>query len=392
MGQTGADRGCDGAVTRLTTKTPGGKPWLWTLLGWLTLCGVSCDRPPASGPNPPDPAASHLGLAVPDRGAYTGAYIDFGEQEDAVTLDGIEEFERLTGKHQAIIAFSSYWGEQNFPTAAAQIVTEYGSVPLIYWSPWDRPYREDLIILKGPDKFNLESILEGQWDAYIDQWADGAKALGKPLLVSLCNEMNGNWFPWSGSFYGGSRPIAGSVPQRYVGPAYFKRAYRYIVDRVRARGAANVLWVFHVNNFAEPYDATNTMALYYPGPAYVDWLGLSVYGKLFPEGDWDEFEDMVDKPYAELAAVDQTKPMMLAEWGVGEFPATGNKAEWIANALTTIEESFPRIHAAVYWHERWQNSNTFLYSNLRVNSSPQALDAYRKGVARPFWIDRPTYR
>ena len=244
----------------------------------------------------------------------------------------------------------------------------------------------------GPDRFNLGSILDGRWDAYIDQWADGAKAVGKPLFVSLCNEMNGNWFPWSGCFYGGGRPVAGSVPPRYVGPEYFKRAYRYIVDRVRARGVSNVMWVFHVNNFGEPYDATNAMELYYPGSSYVDWLGLSVYGQMVPEGGWDGFEDMIDKPYNELAAVDETKPMMLAEWGVGEFPAKGSKSEWIEDAFNTIRESFPRLHAAVYWHERWQNSNSFLYSNLRLNSSPDALEAYRNGVAMPYWLDRPVYR
>ena len=52
---------------------------------------------------------------MPEHGAYTGAYIDFGDKEDDVTLEGIEEFEELTGKHQAIVAFSSYWGEQHFP-------------------------------------------------------------------------------------------------------------------------------------------------------------------------------------------------------------------------------------------------------------------------------------
>lgn len=397
MGQAGANRRGDRAVARLIMNlsdegAAARRCAAYTLLGLVLLCGMSCNRPAAPRQTPPIVLDSHLALAVPEHGAYTGAYIDFGAQEDAVTLEGIEDFERMTGKHQAIVAFSSYWGEQDFPAAAAQIVTSHGSLPLIFWSPWDRPYREDFIMVNGPDKFDLGSILNGRWDNYIDQWADGAKAAKTSMLVSFCNEMNGNWFPWSGSYYGGNRPIAGSVPQRYTGPEYFKRAYRYVVDRVRARGATNVLWVFHVNNFGEPYDSTNSMALYYPGPAYVDWLGLSVYGQLFPEGNWDEFEDMIDKPYSELAAVDPSKPMMLAEWGVGEFPAKGNKADWIADGFNTIEESFPRIRAAVYWHERWQNSNSFLYSNLRVNSSPPALEAYRKGVSAPFWLDRPIFR
>ncbi len=115
-----------------------------SLLGWLLLCTVSCNRQ-AAVPRLRQTPCETGHARVPDHGAYTGAYIDFGEQEDAVTLEGIEEFERLTGKHQAIIAFSSYWGEQHFPAAAAQIVSEHGSVPMIFWSPWDLPYSEELI-------------------------------------------------------------------------------------------------------------------------------------------------------------------------------------------------------------------------------------------------------
>ncbi len=33
-------------------------------------------------------------LAVPEKGAYTGAYVDFGEGEDDVTLEAIERFEK----------------------------------------------------------------------------------------------------------------------------------------------------------------------------------------------------------------------------------------------------------------------------------------------------------
>ena len=396
MGQAGADGGGHRPIPRVNMRGSKIRPTVARslvvfLLGWMVFL-ASCHRQAPPQPPPPTNAEKPVALVVPEHGAYTGAYIDFGEREDAVTLDGIEEFEQLTGKHQAIIAFSSYWGEQNFPASAAQIVTAHDSIPLIYWSPWDRPYQEDLIMANGPDKFSLTHILEGRWDAYIDEWADGAKAVGKPILVSLCNEMNGNWFPWSGCFYGGARPIAGSVPTRYVGPEFFKRAYRYIVDRVRARGATNVQWIFHANNFGEPYSPANGVAQYYPGSDYVDWLGLSVYGQLFPEGGWDDFDDMIDKPYAELAAVDPAKPIMLAEWGVGEFAAKGDKAAWIKEGLERLQENFPRVHAAVYWHERWQNSKTLLYSNLRINSSPKALEAYRRGVASPFWLDRPVWR
>src|SRR5439155_9812431 len=43
-------------------------------------------------------------VIIPERGAYTGAFMDFGDEEDDVTLEIIEDFEQMVGKHQAIIA------------------------------------------------------------------------------------------------------------------------------------------------------------------------------------------------------------------------------------------------------------------------------------------------
>ncbi len=362
----------------------------------LLLLAAGCRRRATSdagsdGKLSPGSADKPQFLAVPEQGAYTGAYIDFGETEDNVTLETIDHFEEQAGKHQVIIAFSSFWGENSYPADAIEVVSQHGSVPLIFWSPWDRPYREDLVQSAGPDKFRLENILSGQWDEYIDRWAAGAAAYGKPMFVSLCNEMNGDWFPWSGKYYGGERPIAGTNPAEFVGPEYFKRAYRYVVDRVRAHGAWNILWVFHVNNYSEPMEQWTAFEEYYPGSGYVDWLGLSVYGQQFPNGKWDVFQDMIRTPYDEICKLDAFKPVMITEWGVGEFPASGDKAEWLTDAFEQLQTEFPRVHAAVYWHERWQNTKTLFYSNLRINSSPKALEAFRRGLASNYWLAEPVY-
>jgi len=306
-------------------------------------------------------------------GVCFGAYMDFGETEDHVTLEDIESFEQLAGKAPVIIASSSYWGEQSFPSSNIALIDRHGAVPLVFWSPWDKPYDQN----KGPDKFSLSEILAGKWNDYIDSWADGAKSFGKPFLVYICNEMNGDWFPWSGAYYGAENG----------GPEVFKNAWRYVVDRVRARGATNILWVYHVNAFPAANDVWNLMASYYPGPDYVDWLGLSVYGKQFrADGNWAEFEDLLAWPYEEITALDPDKPVMLAEFGVGEFPKAGDKAKWFRDAFARIPK-YPRIKAAVYWHERWQNEDGS-FSNLRINSSPGALEAFKKGLGNPRWICR----
>jgi beta-mannanase len=326
-------------------------------------------------------------LVFPERGAYTGAYIDFGEAEDKVSLDAIEDFEKLIGKHQAIIASSSFWGEQTFPMKNLQIISRHGSLPMIYWSPWDRPYAEKA----GAGRFSLQNILAGKCDAYIDHWADQARTFGKPILVSWGLEMNGDWFPWSGCFHGAGKKIGHHEPPRFEGPELFKKAFRYVVDRVRSRGAANIYWGFHVNNMSFPATPWNTMQQYYPGPDYVDWLAMSVYGKQFRQGDWwVTFGEVMAKPYQEICRVDPVKPVLLAEWGVGEYPSVGDKGAWIMEGFSTMKTLYPRIRGAVYWHERWQNEDD-TYSNLRVNSSPAALQAYRKGVADPHWLDSPLF-
>jgi len=195
-------------------------------------------------------------VVIPDHGAYTGAFMDFGDAEDDVTLETIEDFEEMVGKHQAIIVSSSYWGEQNFPTDNLNVIWRHGSLPLVFWSPWDKPYEED----RGPDKFGLTEILAGKWDVYIDKWADAARDFGHPIIVVFGVEMNGTWFPWSGAYYGGAQ----WVPEynNWKGPEMFRRAYRYVVDRVRARGASNIKWMFHTNNYPYPYETWNGAPAY----------------------------------------------------------------------------------------------------------------------------------
>jgi beta-mannanase len=369
-------------------------------------------------------------LQIPEHGAYTGAYCDFGEGEDAVTNEALESFQQLTGKPMAVVAFGSFWGRGAFPSDQVQLVRAYGAVPLIFWSPWDVPFEEK----RGPDKFALTEIIAGKWDGYIDAWADAAAKIPAQFFVSFACEMNGTWFPWSGWFYGkGPRdPISPKKPEAtgistgamakltgmdvgiekswfgrgdiknpatWEGPETFKKAWRHVVDRARARGATNILWVFQPNNYSDPpgYISWNQPAAYYPGADYVDWLGLSVYGKQtnnHEDDHWCGFTKLLEWPYVEMCALDPQKPIMLAEWGVTESHLPGEeKGAWITEAFREMSNSskYPRLKAAVFWHERWQNEDGS-YSNLRVNSSRASLNAYKQGVSNPFWLGRPLWK
>jgi hypothetical protein len=353
------------------------------------LCGQAVRALPPEPQGATALRTAPLKLAIPDGQAYSGAYIDFGEREDRVTLEGIQRFDQLVGRQQAIVAFSSDWGNESYPSQQLAIIANYGAVPLVYWSPWDRPVHHNLPPGQR-GRFDLQAILAGQWDSYIDMWATHAKDYGKPLLVSWGLEMNGEWFPWSGVFYGKGKPVEGCA-QCFAGPEMFKKAYRYVVDRVRAKGAANILWVWHPNNTSDPDEPWNAMAQYYPGPTYADWLALSAYGTQYPTENWIGVASAVSAYYEKIAQVDLDKPIMLGEWGVGEFPHLGSKAEWLTDFFQRAPKEFPRLRASVFWHERWQNGDGS-FSDLRVNSSGAALAAYRKGVADRFWLSRPIFQ
>ncbi len=324
-------------------------------------------------------------LSRPEKGIYLGAYLDGGDAEDKVTREAIDAYDKRVGRSQAIIAFSSFWGEQTFPRQQVDRISGYGAVPLVYWSPWDKPYMQD----GGPDRFNLHTIEAEKWDPYIDRWADEAKAYGKPLLVAWGLEMNGTWFPWSGTFYGGEKKSKSG--HGYVGSELYKKCYRHVIERVKARGAKNIEWVFHANNYSCPQEMWNMIAEYYPGADVVDWLGMSVYGKQFRDGKWVSFRDCIDYAYEDLGKLDATKPMILAEIGVGEFPDFGSKADWVKDALHDLPQFFPRIKGAVFWNERWENKDGS-YSNLRMWSSPESMKAFRNGVVNPLWLSRPEWR
>ena len=206
-------------------------------------------------------------VVIPEHGAYTGAFMDFGDTEDDVTIEAIEEFETMVGKHQAIIASSSYWGEQTFPTANMNVIWRHGSLPLLFWSPWDQPYEQN----RGPDRFGLMRIIAGKWDDYIDRWGDAARDIRETDDRCLRCGNERRLVSVVGNILRRQQTNPGR-PNEWEGPENFKKAYRHVVDRVRARGASNIKWMLHTNNYSYPMETWNFVPAYYPGPDYVDWF------------------------------------------------------------------------------------------------------------------------
>lgn len=196
-----------------------------------------------------------------------------------------------------------------------------GKIPLITWEAWSGSGGRD-----GGNPFPLWQIAQGTFDAYIDSWANGIKALNSPIPVYLrpLHEMNISYepggYPWS--VYKDGNPF-GNTPAQYVA------AWRHIVSRFRLVNA-NVKWVFNPTG-----DLTWNPVIpgVYPGDAYVDFVGFDAY-----EG-----------PAAGSVAIDvgiveamSARPLILSE--------VGGRANWITNELGPALRR-PRTAGAVWFNE-----------------------------------------
>lgn len=273
-----------------------------------------------------------------------------GTSRSFANIDALES--RLAGRLDII---HWYAGWPYAPVPDLQLirgVTARGAFPLITWEPWD--------YTRGVDQpaYSLAHIVRGEFDAYLDRWADDLALLGTPVYLRVMHEMDGDVYPWSAR-QNGNTPTA-SI-----------EAWRHVVGRFRARGASNVRFVWCPNvtwsgSPRVPY------AELFPGDAYVDVVGLDGYngGREVDWGGWQSFASVVDTSLDAIAAL-SSRDIWLCE--IGSAEAGGDKAAWIAEMWTALAHR-PRVSGLVWFNEARE-------ADWRLDSSPEALAAMRAGLA-----------
>jgi beta-mannanase len=244
-------------------------------------------------------------------------------------------------RHSQIVHWYAQWGDPGAGTFAANQprllnnVRNYasvgvtGSTPLITWEPWGPHYTAN------STDFPLTSIAAGQYDGYIDSWANGLRTFGNDVLLDWGHEMNGVWYPWGA--------VNGNQPYQYVA------AFRHIHDRFVMAGATNVKFVW---NLVQWSPAGIPGGAFYPGDAYVDWLALDTYNW---NSAWGSPWDVIHPIYDQATSVSPSKPVMLAEVGseanppAGSYPAS--QAAWITLLGDTLAQSFPRVRSVVWFNQ-----------------------------------------
>ena len=314
----------------------------------------------------PAPAPTPVYQAI--AGVYLGAF------------QGTTELEEQIGRRFAIQLNYHAWGT-GFKSAPYEINAQKGQVILDTWE-----FKQSL---NGPtDPYALQAlkaVVDGKHDEYIHKFAQDAKAFGMPVLLRWGHEMNGDWYPWSGKRNGAGTLELFGDPQKPDGPELFVAAYRHIYEIFQQETASNVAFVWCPNivmpggALGEPW---NDLANYYPGDDAVDWLCMDGYnwGTTQPYSSWLTFDETFRTTYIQLQAINSDKPIMIGETASTE--QGGDKAAWISDGLTQLQQAYPQVRAIV-----WFNINK--ETDWRINSSPASLEAFRKTLAGPGWLEAP---
>jgi glycosyl hydrolase family 26 len=290
---------------------------------------------------------------VPSGGAMLGAYVDDTGKwiDDATAEAGVTRFEAQLGRTLDIDQHYYAWTDR-FPTGLESWDLASGRIPLISWSGT-----------------RLADILSGRFDGMIRERAREVRALAAPVFLRWGWEMNGNWSSHDGSHNGAD---TSNGPRAYVA------AWRRIHDLFAAAGATNAAWVWSPNAGDVPAASWNHWTHYYPGDAYVDWVGIDGYnwGTTQPWSSWSSFASLVRPIYSDYAG---KKPIMIAETASAE--RGGDKAGWLDAVRASMKVQFPAVGALVYFET---NKET----DWSVRSSPLALRAFRALAADPYFAPR----
>ena len=259
----------------------------------------------------------------------------------------LSRFEQDAGKQITVVNTGQAWA--TFDPVTMDAAIEAGAIPLV------------TMALEGQ---TLREVAEGHEDAKIRAWAREAKAFGYPFLFRPWWEMNGNWYSWGRS-------------------PYYVAAWRHFHDVVEEVGATNVTWAWVVNTIW--WDPGSDPAPYYPGSAYVDWVGMDAYNwgtNPLQPNYWTSPAETIDPTLAALERIAPGKPVCLCE--VASTGVGGDKAAWISQLLGSYLPSHPSI-AAFLWFNWYYEQNGGSW-DWPIESSSGAERAFQEGIQNDLYL------
>ncbi|HEY8450441.1 MAG TPA: glycosyl hydrolase, partial [Bacillota bacterium] len=294
----------------------------------------------------------------PEQGIVWGIF-DPSLQPQAPDWPALRQLEQRLGTHFQLLMTYQRLGSP-FPSRLVTDAARQGRLVMLTLQSWE-PMPPAAVYTEAQTLHYR--LLAGEFDAALRRYARDAAATGLPFFFRLDNEMNGDWSPWGAYHYGKDSSL-------------YRAAWRHVYRIFQEEGAVNAIWVWNPHDRSFPPFAWNHHALYYPGDAFVDIVGITPYneGNAYPSTRWRPFVAMLDPVYAEYMALYGHKPFMITEFAAHE--GGGDKAAWI-RSVQQAWPRYPNIKFAVWWN------HTDDRRRYRIDSSPEALEAFREVLHHP---------
>lgn len=267
-------------------------------------------------------------LAASAAPSYAG--VSLGVFLDGTTDAQIAGFFTATTQH-AIVEYALVWSSSNAGshTTLMNTVDSNGAVPMCVW---------------GTYNYDFDQIINGNHDAYIQSVADAVKAFNKPVILALCAEFNLSSSPYYGN------------------PTKYAQMWRHVHDIFTARGATNAQWAFCPN-----YQGTQgtDYTAYYPGDAYVDWVGALGFDTNWAAGGGSagqSFNALFGSVLGDEASRYPHKPQIVMWFATAGSAA--QKESWIPTSYNSMG-SYPNLRAVV-----WYNKYDAATRDYRVLANP----------------------
>lgn len=258
----------------------------------------------------------------------------------------IQEFETRVVKNFNFLGVFAHWGNnQGFPSQYAKFAKDKGRTLVIFWEATNYNITSPLQPL-----FSYDTILSGYWNSYIEKFAADAKKYGGPVILIPFSEMNGDWFPWSGT-------LNGNTPQKSI------LAYRFLHSKFK--GVTNVKFGWAPNSGSVPNTAGNQLEQYYPGDAYVDYVGVDGFNFGNP---WLSFDQVMGDTLKRLSVYN--KPIYLFSFASADGP---QKAAWMKDAFEVQMPKYPLLDGWIWFNEKKER-------DWRVWSDDASFTVFKKVI------------
>ena len=278
--------------------------------------------------------AGHRGAATLVTTPYH--YLGVAEANEIASYRPVSQFAATVGRQPNMVLYYTALGTP-FRVQLARAASAHGAVTFVQMNPGST---------------RLAAVAAGVEDHYLRSFANSVRSFGGAVVMGFAPEMNASWYSWG---------------WHHTSPAVWVAAWRHVVTVFRQQHADNVTWLWTIT--ADVPGTTGPIQRWWPGSAYVDWVGIDGYYYYASSTFATVFTPTINTVRALTS-----KPVLLSETGIGQ----------VAGQAAKMADLFAGIRAArvvgFVWFDQSQHQGIY-HQDWRLEGHSAAIAAFRRGLS-----------